>query len=411
MRQRADTHGLPLYLAGGPVRDALLGRPVRDLDFVLEGDAVGLAQAMAAETGWDLTLHRRFGTAALSHGTSRIDLVTARRESYPDPGALPEVVPGSIADDLARRDFTINTLALPLGSPSGTSESTDGERTYGEPAEGGVLDWHGGLDDLRRGLVRTLHAGSFVDDPTRIFRAVRYEQRFGFALEPDTAVQLRAALAERRMDPVSGDRLRHELERIFAEEHPVPALCRAAELGILAAINPALGVASVSALPEIGPALGPPGCPMADWWAALVYPLTHGQAAALLRRLNAPARWKKIADDTIEVRDLESRLADTGVPASQVFDLLAGRDETALNAVARSSGNPAAVRRLTGFRQDARSVRPMLDGDAVVAMGVPPGPAVGELLRRLRAARLDGLARSEAEERALVADFMAERLS
>ena len=417
MRQRASDGELPLYLVGGPVRDALLGHPVQDLDIVLEGDAVALAQTIAAGMGWALVVHRRFGTATLSHGKARVDLVTARRESYPQPGSLPNVVPGSISDDLARRDFTINTLALPLAARGRTN--------------GGALDRHGGLEDLRQGLVRTLHAGSFTDDPTRIFRAVRYEQRFGFRLEPGTEAQLRAALAERRVDPeaptapvsepvgdtgvavafgggfevmsatVSADRVRHELERILAEERPGPALKRAAELGVLAAIHPALDRASAAALPETAPA------PV--YWALLVYQLTSGQAGELMRRLNAPARWKRTAQDTIEVRDMESRLADPGLPASQVFDLLSGRDEAALDAVARRCGDPAVSRRLTEYRRELVSVNPVLDGDAVVAMGIPPGPAVGALLHRLRAARLDRVVHSEDDERALVSDFMAGR--
>ena len=400
MRQRADALRLPLYLVGGPVRDALLGRPVEDLDFVLEGDAVGLAEAMAAEMGWQLVVHRRFGTAALTHGDSHVDLVTARRESYPTPGSLPRVVPGSIGDDLARRDFTINTLALPLGSAS-TLQPTQHERSV--PTDSVVLDCHGGLADLRQGLIRTLHAKSFVDDPTRIFRAVRYEQRFGFRLEPATGEQVRSALEQRCVDAVSGDRLRHELERIFSEERPAPALKRAEELGVLAAVHPALDKASVAVLPETAPS------PV--YWALLVYQLTVGQAGELVRRLNASARWKKAAQDTIEVRDLESRLADPRLPTSQVFDLLAGRDEAALQAVARGCGNPAVRRRLTEFCRELRSVNPVLDGNAVVAMGVPPGPAVGDLLRRLRAARLDRLVQSEEEERGLVADFMVGRMA
>ena len=387
MRQRASDGELPLYLVGGPVRDALLGHPVKDLDIVLEGDAVALAQTIAAGMGWALVVHRRFGTATLSHGKARVDLVTARRESYPQPGSLPNVVPGRIGDDLARRDFTINTLALPLAARGRTN--------------GGALDRHGGLEDLRQGLVRTLHAGSFTDDPTRIFRAVRYEQRFGFRLEPGTEAQLRAALAERRVDTVSADRVRHELERILAEECPGPALKRAAELGVLAAIHPALDRASAAALPETAPA------PV--YWALLVYQLTGGQASELVRRLNAPARWKRTAQDTIEVRDMESRLADPGLPASQVFDLLAGRDEAALDAVARGCGDPAVSRRMTEYCRELVSVNPVLDGDAVVAMGIPPGPAVGDLLHRLRAARLDRVVHSEDDERALVSDFMAGR--
>ena len=224
LTRKARQRSLPLYLVGGPVRDALLGRPVKDLDFAFEGDAIALARTLAGELGWQVVVHPRFGTASLIHRDARVDLVTARREAYDSPGALPRVVSGGIRQDLARRDFSINALALPLRGP-----------------ESEVLDSHRGLDDLRQGVVRILHPGSFVDDPTRILRAVRYEQRLGFRLEPDTENRLRCALTSGAVETVSGDRLRHGLERIPAEDRPAPVLRRALDMGILAALHPAWG--------------------------------------------------------------------------------------------------------------------------------------------------------------------------
>ena len=220
MRQLAAAYGTPAYLVGGPVRDALLGTPPSDLDFALVGHAPALARNVAARLGPDsrLTVHPRFGTAtvALSPDDSggHIDLVTARHECYPRPGQLPQVTPGSIADDLTRRDFSINAMALPL-----------------TPGDGELLDPQGGLPDLESGIIRILHPGSFADDPTRMLRAVRYEQRFGFRIDAPTLTAMSDAIAGGGMDAVSGDRWRRELERILDESQPISSAAPGGGIG------------------------------------------------------------------------------------------------------------------------------------------------------------------------------------
>ncbi len=388
LRRKLEAEGPPVYLVGGPVRDALLGFRVKDLDFVVEGDAVALARDLAVETGWRLVVHQRFGTATLARGDSRVDLVTARRESYPAPGALPEVVPGTILDDLARRDFSINSMAMPVHASGGD-----------------VLDPHDGMRDLSKKQVRILHPLSFVDDPTRLFRAIRYEQRFGFRLEAETEQRLREAIAERRVDAVTGDRLRHELERMFDEDDPLPPLRRASQVGLLAAIHPELG-ADDAASPIIpGRAVRPPSA--LDWWASLIYPLSDGALEAVMRRLNVPSRWRRVAEDTLEVRRLEERLAMPSLLPSEVSELLEGREASALVSASLRFREAVASRRLLEYLEEGRSVRTVLDGNAIIAMGVPPGQQVGKVLRRLKAARMDRLVNSEQEERALVAEFLA----
>ncbi len=160
LRYRSLRQPPPVYVVGGPVRDILIGMPVKDLDFVVEGDGPALAGWLAGELGGEVRTHPRFGTSTLVMAHGRVDIVTARRETYPQPAVLPHVSPGSIGDDLARRDFTINALAIPLGQT--------------KPK---IIDPQGGIQDLRSGLVRILHAKSFEDDPTRIMRAVRCERR------------------------------------------------------------------------------------------------------------------------------------------------------------------------------------------------------------------------------------------
>ena len=166
---------------------------------MLEGDAPKLARQMASDLGWEVVVHHRFGTATVAHSGCSVDLVTARRETYAAPGALPKVDAGALSEDLARRDFSINTLALPMFQ-----------------AQPEVIDEQGGIADLEKGLIRTLHPRSFIDDPTRILRAVRYEQSLGFTLASATEAQLQQALSQGCLDTVSGYRLPPDLARLLA---------------------------------------------------------------------------------------------------------------------------------------------------------------------------------------------------
>ena len=393
--RRYAQRGWRLYLVGGPVRDALLGRPVGDLDFAVAGDALALAAELQGELGGEWRMHTRFGTASGCIGGQRIDLAGARRERYARPGALPQVAPGSIEDDLARRDFTINAMALPL---------------YG--ARPRVVDYGGGRDDLAAGVIRVLHPGSFADDPTRMLRAVRYEQRLGFRLEETTAAQLRQAVSDGLAGRVTGDRWRSELERIFAEERPIPALRRAAGLGLLAALHPALNAAgglerlAAALSSDAGPdAAGPAGASATDCLAALVCGMTPGEGEEVIRRLRLTKRQAGLVRDTIELRRLESDIAAARCP-SRLVRLLEPLGETALAAWAKIGGSPTSAAAVRRYLAELRYVRPALRGGDLLAMGAVPGPALGALLAQLRAARLDGRAQSVADERRLAAEWL-----
>ena len=213
---------MPIYLVGGTVRDLLLGRPVEDLDLVVVGDAETMASIVAKRLSGQVVSRSQFSTAKVKVDGVSLDLVTARSESYSRPGALPQIAHGAIEEDLARRDFSINAMAVPL---------------HLEP-KNGPLDPFNGEEDLRRGLVRVLHDGSFADDATRIMRAVRYEQRLGFLLEERTEALLIDNLS--MLDTISGDRLLREVQRWLAEECASGILLRADELGVMSAIHPAL---------------------------------------------------------------------------------------------------------------------------------------------------------------------------
>ena len=387
VRQLAAAYGTPAYLVGGPVRDALLGTPLSDLDFAVVGHAPALAQRVAARLpGSRVTVHPRFGTAIValppSDSGGHIDLVTARRECYPRPGQLPQVTPGGIADDLARRDFSINAMALPL-----------------TPDDPELLDPQGGRPDLESGVIRILHPGSFADDPTRMLRAVRYEQRFGFRIDAPTLTAMSDAIAGGAMDAVSGDRWRRELERILDEANPSAPLQRAAELGLLAGIHPALG----RGLPAY------PGHYTKDeCLAALFAPLSTAEAEQVIGRLRLAGPRAALGRDTIALRDAEPQIrAHAGRP-SALAALLTARAPGAVAAWAGITADPVVAAALHCYVDELRFIKPSLDGIDLLQMGAAPGPAVGEILARLRDARLDGAVSGAAGEREMAQALLAQ---
>ncbi len=378
---------MAVYLVGGPVRDALLARPVMDLDFSVEGDAMALGAMVARRLGGECTGHRRFGTATVQAGDIRIDLVTARRETYPGPGRLPEVVPGGIADDLARRDFTINAMALPVW-----------------PREGGLIDPMGGLNDLETGILRVLHPRSFIDDPTRMFRAVRYEQRFGFRIDDPTVELMASAISARHMDAVSGDRWRHEIDRILDESAPGPALLRASDLGLLAGLHPAL--ANSQGLLGLTTCAG--DAPVADeWLAALFSPLSVSEGDAVIRRLRLPGRRAAVARDTIDLRDIEPEVMSASRRSSDLCRLLSRYDHSAIGMWAKLATDAPLKEALRQYLDELRYVHPSLSGDDLLGLEVPQGPMIGRILARIRDAKLDGEVSNVEEERALARALLA----
>ncbi|MGD9694948.1 MAG: hypothetical protein AB7V42_04720 [Thermoleophilia bacterium] len=359
---------------GGVVRDALLGLPPGgDVDLVVEGDALALARRIGRALGARVTTHDRFGTAAieLPHGDGHLDVVMARRESYAAPGALPDVAPGTLADDLARRDLTINAIALRLSGPGA----------------GELVDPHGGAADLRAGLVRLLRPDAFAEDPSRLVRAARYAARLGFALEPVTEGAARAAAPA--LDPASA-RVADELRRLLEED----AAAAAAEL------LDALGVPWIAAPPDglaariaaLDAAASAPGAPDVPRWSLR---LGAAVTAAGRERL-AVAGWARaVAREAAEGPALAAALAAAGRPSEVDRLLRAAPAATALGALAAGAD---AVARWWGGDRDRR---PAVDGAALVAAGVAPGPVIGRALAAVRAALIDGEVASPAEQLAL----------
>ena len=368
-----------LYLVGGVVRDILLGRDNLDLDLVVEGDAPELARSLAERISAKVLVHRRFRTANLQYEGLSIDLTTARSEAYAHPGALPTVCPGSIRDDLLRRDFTINAMAIHLDPEN-----------FGD-----LVDPFSGEADLRQKLIRILHQKSFVDDATRMLRAIRYEQRFGFQLEKSTELLLRQNLS--MLGTISGDRIRHELELILKEYRPEDPLERAAELGLLQRVHPSLkGNGWLRNKYQQARLVSTP--PLTLHFALLTYRFSNEEIEDFIARLRIPGKTASVIRDTSRLKEKLPSLGVSELLPSSIYHLLQGYSPTSVLACAIAS-DPVIVRqRLHLYLNKLRYVKTSLDGEALQQMGMRPGPHLGEMLRTLHEARLDGRVKAKEEE-------------
>jgi tRNA nucleotidyltransferase (CCA-adding enzyme) len=380
----------PCFLVGGAVRDLLLEREPVDVDIAVEGDVEQVAELLAAALDGTVTAHERFGTATVTAGgVDVVNLARTRRERYRLPGALPEVEPAGLDEDLVRRDFTVNAIALAL----------NGDRA------GELSDPHGGRDDLRDGLIRILHRGSFSDDPTRLLRAARYAARLGFGLEADTERAARAAAATGALQTVSGPRVCDELLDLLAEDAAPRAVELLGDLGIDRALHPdlradselvasaKLGAAETGADPalaalaalathrvgEPGGAAGSGGTDEPDRdgdglsrWIDRLGLAAGGRDAALHAARRAPELTEELRAD---------------LRPSELRDLLDGEPPEAL-ALALGLGAPAEP--ILRFVSRLSLVRLEITGADLIAAGMPQSPALGRALERTLARKLDG---------------------
>ncbi len=397
----AAARKLPLYLVGGSVRDLLLGVAATDFDLVVEGDAVNLARELAAEFGGKVTSHVHFGTAQWflagpEHGV--LDLISTRSETYRHPAALPTVQPGSLTDDLLRRDFTINTLALRL----------DGKH-WGE-----LHDELGGLEDLKKGLVRVLHPGSFQDDPTRLFRSVRYEQRYGFQIVPETLSLMPPAYS--LIGLLSPQRIRHELDLVLEEEKSAAMLSRLAELGLVQKVHPALtwnkpirgrfinGRDHLQKHP-LKPHPSTEAKSLLGWHFWLM-----DAAAEDLESLEARLHFRaKLYESLLAASALSVDLPSlVGLKPSQWVRRLDDLPLTAVQAVFMAAPDGKARQALHSYLETWRHIKPKTNGHDLIKLGLPQGPRYQQVLLRLREAWLDGDVKTESEEMKLLAALVKE---
>jgi tRNA nucleotidyltransferase (CCA-adding enzyme) len=395
----ADTQGVCVYAVGGFVRDLLLGVRDEDLDLTVEGDGVAFARHLAVAAGGICKGPSEFGTAVVvARDGHKIDVATARRETYKHPAALPTVEPGTIRDDLFRRDFSINTMAFALNGPEAFI----------------LLDWYGGRADLTEGVIRVLHNRSFRDDPTRMFRAVRLEQRFGFVLHRHTLLLLQRAVEKRWIELLSGARLWRELRLMLEGESPVACLGRLDELGILSRIDAdcRLTPGRLELLRRVAGARVELAETHPDTigraWPVYLAALFHGLDAEIIRRISArlalsPRITQELIAGLAAAVSAGDRLCKEGElrPSEVVAALRALSSEMLpllLALCPESKGHQCVQRYLTTWRH----IRPDLTGDDLKRLGVPQGPHIGRLLARVRAAKLDGEATTREAEEALV---------
>jgi tRNA nucleotidyltransferase (CCA-adding enzyme) len=419
-------HGI--YIVGGFVRDLLLEQPSIDFDFVVEGDAIALARALAARYGGRVVSHNRFGTAkwwiadthhSLSHLLplpaplrveelpQSIDFISARTEFYEYPTALPTIKTSSIKLDLHRRDFTINTMALRL----------DGRRF------GDLYDYWGGFNDLSEGLVHVLHSLSFVDDPTRLLRAVRFEQRFNFKIEKRTLQLMEEARP--LLHQVSGERLRHEIDLIFLEKNPTAMLARLEELQLLTYIHPDLKwrdnlsdalqyvlcepINELWGLPE---SIGNASLKVALAYLVWLSDFPPRDAGDIMTRLRLPVKLQhslqaitKLCQDmpgmlNAPISDAVTQLDSVPLVSLYILDVLA---ITRCHEAAQQ-----AHTFLQKYISDLRHVKPFTTGQTLRDQKLRPGPIYREILQKLRAAWLDKKITSSEEEQELLQQLLEE---
>lgn len=409
--RHAQQQAVSLYLVGGVVRDLLLDRANMDIDFVVEGSAAELAQSLQTACGGQVHRFQPFGTAkwildaqtaeALAAAGGQlphhIDFATTRNEFYEHPTALPVVYRSSIKLDLQRRDFTINSLAIQLSPAS---------------AAGHILDFYGGLSDLRSRLIRVLHSLSFVDDPTRILRAARFELRLGFTVEPRTAELIETALPMLRR--ITGRRILNELDLLLREDQPERALFSLQARGALEAIHPDFRVtpetpARFEAARTRRPPwpFEPPDTPAA-LWHALAAGIPAPALAGLLDRLMIGRRSAAALLETARLVQEPGDLDAAGARTSRIVRLLEPIAEVSLWAGWLFTPSARVRERIATFALTWRHVQPITTGHTLRQQGVPPGPAYSAILWRLRAAWLDGEIASASDEARLLPAIIAQ---
>ena len=368
------------YLVGGSVRDALLGLTPGDMDLSIVGDAPQFAVSFADKGGGVVEAVSQFGTARVGLPAGRFDLAMSRTETYATPGALPTVKSSGIQEDLSRRDFTINAMAVDL-SPSNW---------------GDLVDPHGGFSDTARRRIQILHPGSFRDDPTRIFRAIRYEQRLGFNLDPGALSLMKRDWDY--MDLISAARVRGELEKILGDPLRADILAAAEDRDVLAGIDISFRVsrAALQAMRRN------PDRDILFYLALATASLTENEALSLVTRLEPPQEWREIILSSPRYRGMSSILRNENLSPSEVVSVLGEFPLPLLEAQRALTGSTNQKSRLDQYLGILRHVRPEITGADLLGAGVPQGPEIGIMLDEVLRARMDGRVKTKEEEMAFV---------
>ncbi|HPT71682.1 MAG TPA: hypothetical protein PLE74_05325 [Candidatus Cloacimonadota bacterium] len=394
--------GVRVYLVGGFVRDLYLGHLSPDMDFTVEGDGILFAEKVAAHYHTNCKAFTRFGTAILHiPGHRKIDFVSARAESYPRSGALPEVVFADIGSDLTRRDFTINALALSI-------QEDDFGMLYG-------LDES--LDDLNHGIIRVIHSGSFKDDPTRILRGIRFEKRFGYSIEPGTLELMKQSIDDGDLHIISVERIRNEFELAFKEQNPELFFQRAEQLGIMSSIFPGMKIP-----PNMGAKIHTYHETHREW-TSLKIPqhLYQIYFIVLFSNFRFPenlkcAKFLKLKWLSITYREFnhfERHIRQKILHTDRlgiVWRALKGLHHLTLYMILCEERNPYIKSMVEKLLMKEQAIRPFLSGTDLIDMGIEAGRSVGRILDRIYMASLEGHIRSIADEKVLALSLWQKHL-
>jgi tRNA nucleotidyltransferase (CCA-adding enzyme) len=402
----ADEAGFPVYLVGGIVRDLFLRVTNLDIDIVVEGDGITFAGMLVKKFGGRMKTHQKFGTAVVVLPTGlKLDIATARLEYYESPAAMPTVELSSIKKDLYRRDFTINTLAVRLN-----------RKRFGE-----LIDFFGGVRDIKEKTIRILHNLSFIEDPTRVFRAIRFEQRFDLQISKHTLNLIKTSVNMKLFNKLSGERIYAELVLMFSEAEPLKALKRMAGLDLLKFIHP--GIKITTDVERLCIGIGE----TLTWFRLLYLDITIERwflyflglldrlkdeaVEETLERLAVPRKVReRVRNARAGYRDVlyEFYQAPDLAPSS-VYDLLMPLEgETVLLMMAKAK-QEAAKKHVSLYLTRLRNVKVTLSGDDLKDMGIPPGPRYKRILSRLLDAKLDGNVKNREEEIAFVRKMSSAR--
>jgi tRNA nucleotidyltransferase (CCA-adding enzyme) len=379
----AASLGQRVFLVGGVVRDLLLQQPNNDLDLVTEGDPFKLAEELSRQQSGKVMAQSRFNTVKIRWGRWTVDIAAARSESYSQPGSLPSIHRFcDIHSDLIRRDFAINAMAVYLDP-----------QYFGE-----LIDLYEGREDLKKGLIRVLHNGSFRDDATRIWRAIRYEQRLDFKIEKHTLDLIKRDLCY--LETVSGDRIRGELELCLEEKKPERVLNRANELGVLGKIHSNLKFDNHSCrlFARARGVLEPFSPPGECYLALLIYNLTLQDLNGIVTYLKIPRGPARILQETLQIKDELPVLAESSLTDGEIYNKLHRFHQTAILVNMLVSTSFIVKKHIEIYLEKLQHVKTALSGDDLMEMGINPGPKIKETLELLLESRLDGRVHSRDEE-------------
>ncbi|MEE9316458.1 MAG: CCA tRNA nucleotidyltransferase, partial [bacterium] len=396
----AEEKSFRVYLVGGFVRDLLLGVENFDVDLVVEGDGISFAQCLVKKLRGKVAAHKRFGTAVVTlPGGIKIDIATARKEFYEFPAALPTVKEGSLREDLYRRDFTINAMAVRLNP-----------KHYGE-----LVDFFGGWKDLKKRMVKVLHNKSFIEDPTRIFRAIRFQGRYDFSMDRNTERFARDALKLKIFRRLSKQRMREEIIAILSEPQPKNAILRLDKFRILKLIHPKIRLSQeikkdlqivktifsrfVSLLKE------------GDGKRWIVYFLILVQKLSILEVKNLCKNFRlsreqsrKIVKGKENLREIIKKLKESELKPSFLYRTLKGLPVEALLFIVLKAKSRLIERKVYQYLTKMRKVKIRTTGDKLKKMGYKQGPLFKKILQELLWAKLDGIVKNPSSETKFVFD-------